>query len=342
MKSWSVLLAAVGLMLCSCGRDNRPVLHLYNWSDYMNPEVLSQFEQENNCKVILDNYDSNEAMYAKIKAGATGYDLIFPSSYMVSIMNQQGMIQPLDHAKIPNLQYLDPDFLQLTEDPSMHHSVPYMVSVTGLAYNKTRIPNAVNSWAMLERDDLAGRITLLDDMREVIGAALKTKGYSLNTTNEQELLEAVEIVKGWKSRIAKFEADEYQQGIASEEFLLCQGYNGDVMQIMAENENVGFLLPMEGASISSDDMVIPTDAREVELAHQFINFIHRPDMSAKNMEYVYYYSPNLEAAKLVNEELRNNSTVFLSKEDIKRCEIIKDLGESNKLYARLWDSIKAE
>lgn len=342
MKSWSVLAALIGLTLCSCGRDNRPVLHLYNWSDYMNPEVLTQFEQENNCKVILDNYDSNEAMYAKIKAGATGYDLIFPSSYMVSIMNQQGMIQPIDHAKIPNIKYIDPDFLHLTDDPEMQHSVPYMVSVTGLAYNKTRVPDAVASWDMLKRDDLTGRISLLDDMREVIGAALKTKGCSLNTTNEQELAEAVEIVKDWKTRIAKFEADEYQQSLASEEFLLCQGYNGDVMQIMAENDNIGFLLPKEGASISSDDMVIPSDAKEVDLAHKFIDFIHRPDVSAKNMEYVYYYSPNTEAVKLVNEELRTNTVVFLTKEDMKRCEIIKDLGESNKIYAKFWDTIKSE
>ena len=333
MKSWQLMLAAVGLVLCSCGRDTRPVLHIYNWSDYMNPDVLARFEQENNCRVILDNYDSNEAMYAKIKAGATGYDLIFPSSYMVSIMNQQGMIQPIDHAKIPNIQYIDPDFLHLTDDPEMHHSVPYMVSVAGLAYNKTRIPDAAPSWDMLNREDLAGRITLLDDMREVIGAALKTKGYSLNTTNEQELLEAVEVINNWKKNVAKFEADEYQQGIASEEFLLCHGYNGDVMQIMAENDNIGFLLPKEGASISSDDMVIPADAREVDLAHKFINFIHQPDVSAENMEYVYYYSPNTEAVKLVSEELRNNPTVFLSKEDMKNCEIIKDLGEGNRFYA---------
>ncbi|WP_282753599.1 ABC transporter substrate-binding protein [Desulfuromonas thiophila] len=337
----SVLLMMVTLLaLCGCEKD-KPVLHLYTWSDYIKPELVQQFEAEQGCRVVMDFFDSNEAMFAKLKAGATGYDLIFPSSYMVAIMQQQNMLQPLDHNRLPNLKHIDPVYLRFTEDEAMHHSVPYMVSNAGIGYLKSRVADFEPSWTMFGRADLAGRMTLLNDMRETLGAALKTLGYSLNTVNEQELTEARDLVIAWKRNIAKFETDQYKNGLVSAEFLLVHGYNGDIQQTMEENEDIGYALPREGGSIASDDMVIPQGAQQVELAHAFIDFIHRPEVAAQNIAYVYFLSPNLAAYALLPDEVRADPTIFVPQELLGKCEPIRDLGADNALYSKIWDQIKA-
>ena len=327
-------------LLCGCS-DSRPVLNIYNWADYMNPDVLKRFEKEHNCRIILDTFESNEAMYAKLNAGAQGYDLIFPTSYMVGIMKEQGMLQPIRHDLIPNLKNVDRNYLSLTGDPQMEYSVPYMVSITGIGYNKARLGELEPTWNLFARPDVNRRCTLLNDMRETIGAALKSLGCSLNSTSEQELAEAQAVLTRWKKNIAKFEVEEALRGLASAEFLLVHAYNGDILQAMDENEDLAFLVPAEGTSIASDDMVIPVHADQAELAHAFINFIHDPANSAENMEYVYYLSPNTEGQKLVSQEFRDNPAIFVSPEIIAKSEVIRDLGPDNDKYTRVWDAVKA-
>ena len=216
-----------GLLLAGCG-PARPVLHLYNWADYISPDLVRRFERENQCRIITHTFDSNEAMFAKLKAGASGYDLIFPSSYMVDIMHQQGMLQPINHELLPNLRELDPDFMQLVSDPACEYSIPYMVSNAGLAYRKSRCPDFEPTWAMFDNAAYKGRMTMLNDMRETIGAALKFLGHSLNTTNASEIAAARDVVIRWKRNLAKFENEQYKNGVASGEFLVVHGYNGDV------------------------------------------------------------------------------------------------------------------
>ena len=279
----AVLLA--GLAACSrraACQKSLPALHVYTWADYFKPELLKRFETEHRCRVVIDTFDSNEAMYAKIKAGATGYDLLTPSSYMVGVLFAQGLLQPLDAALIPNRKNVDPEYLKIALDPQMHHSVPYMLVKTGLAYRKSRVKDPVASWTMLDRADLKGRITLLNDMRETIGAGLKSLGYSLNTTDETQLAEAREVVIRWKRNAAKFENEQYKSGLSSGEFLLVQGYSGDILQVQAENDDVAFVIPQEGTSIACDELVIPKTAKEVALAHAFIDFLHDPDVAAEN------------------------------------------------------------
>lgn len=319
----------------------KPTLHIYNWADYVKPELLQRFEQQQGCRVVLDTFDSNESMYAKLKAGATGYDLIFPSSYMARIMDQQDMLQPLDHARLPNLKNVDPDFLKRAVDKAMRYSVPYMITITGLAYLESRVPEPEASWTMLDREDLKNRMTMLNDMRETIGAALKFLGYSLNTTNETELAEAVEVVQRWKKNLAKFENEQYKTGLASGEFLLVHGYSGDIMQVQEENDDIVFVVPKEGAALSCDDMVIPKDAREVDLAHAFINFMHDPEVAAENTEFIYYLCPNAPSYALLGADLRDDPVLFPPTDVRDRCEVIADLGEDNVKYTRAWDAIKA-
>ncbi len=331
--------AALGLV-SACSRPE-PVLHVYNWSDYIKPELVARFEREQRCRVVMDFYDSNEVMYAKLKAGASGYDLVVPTSYMVSIMHQQGMLLPIDHARIPNIRHIDPAYLGFTSDPAMHHSVPYMVGNTGIGYLESRVPDFAPTWGIFGNPAYAGRMTLLNDMREVIGAALKYLGYSLNTTDGSQLLEARDVVIGWKRNIAKFESDQYKNGLVSAEFLMSHGYNGDVMQVMEENEDIRYAVPQEGTSLASDDMVILKDAKQVELAHAFIDFLHDPQVAAENTDYVWYLCPNMAAYPLIGEEVRNDPSVNLPPELLAKCEVIRDLGEENQKYVRIWDQIKA-
>jgi len=343
MRKFTALLGLTGLvvsLIAGCG-PKKTTLHIYNWADYLKPELLQRFEQEFDCRVVQDFFDSNESMYAKLKAGATGYDVIFPSSYMINIMKGQDMLLPLDHAKLPNLQHIDRAYLKFTMDEEMSHSVPYMVGSTGLGYLTSRVEDFEPTWAMFDHADYAGRMTLLNDMREVLGAALKFLGYSLNTTDEKQLAEARDVAIRWKHNIAKYDSEQYKNGLVSAEFVLSQGYSGDVLQAMDESDDVAYAVPKEGTSIASDDMVIPKGAREVDLAHAFINFIHTPDVAAENIEYVYYLCPNTAAYELLSEEIRTDESIFLPAEIVAKSEVILDLGEENAKYVAMWDQVKA-
>jgi len=333
----ALLLAAATL---GCG-PRKPVLHIYTWSDYVKPELIRRFQRENNCRVVIDTYDSNEAMYAKLQAGATGYDLLFPSSYMAKIMHEQGMLQDLNHDALPNLSNLDPDYLDMAADKTMRFSVPYTATITCLGYLGSRVEEVEPSWGMLGREDLRGRMTMLDDYRETIGAALKFLGYSLNTLEDAELEEAKQVVLGWKRNLAKFENEQYKTGLASSEFLLVHGYSGDLMQVQEENDDIEIIVPREGTALSFDDMVIPASAKEVDLAHRFINFILEPDVAAELTEYIYYLCPNRPSYELLSEEIREDPILFPPPEVVAKLEMIDDLGEFNAKYTRLWDEIKA-
>jgi spermidine/putrescine transport system substrate-binding protein len=332
---------AAALLSTACSKP-KPELHIYNWSDYFATDTLANFEKEYNCKVIYDVFESNEAMYAKLKAGASGYDVVFPTSYQARLMHEEGMIENLDLAKIPNAKNIDPKFLKIVAlDKTLAYSLPYMTGTTGLAYNKDKVTDFTPSWSMYDRADLKGRMTLLNDYREVLGAALKFLGYSLNTTDPKQVAEAGEIVKRWKGNIAKFASDEYKPGMASGEFYLAMGYSGDIMQIM-EGGNISYALPKEGFSFWSDDMVILKDAPNKDLAYAFVNYLTDPKVAAANMEFNYYLSPNSGAYELVPQEMRDDPMVFVPDEELVRGEQIVPLGKDDQIYMDVWAKVKSE
>jgi spermidine/putrescine transport system substrate-binding protein len=343
MKRWVQGMIAVAAVAVAggCRKDAASVLHVYTWADYIKPEIVQRFEQEHACKVVIDTFDSNESMYAKIKAGASGYDVIFPSSYMVKLMYDQGMLQILDKTRLPNLENLDADYLKIALDPAFDHSVPYMLTYAGIAHLQSKVKDFEPTWAMFDRTDLAGRATMLNDMRETIGAALKFLGHSLNTTDVQQLEAARDVVIRWKKNLAKFENEQYKTGIASNEFILVHGYSGDLFQVAEENKDIAFALPKEGFSVSCDDMVIPKDAPNPALAHAFINFLHEPKVAAENTEFISYLCPNRASYALLPEAVRADPVLFPPAEVKAKGEVISDLGEGNKLYTRIWDEIKA-
>jgi spermidine/putrescine transport system substrate-binding protein len=337
----AVAICAAAAVLSSCSKA-KPELHIYNWSDYFAPDTLKTFEQRYNCRVIYDVFESNEAMYAKLKAGASGYDVVFPTSYQAMLMDQEGMIEKLDHSKLSNIHYIDPEFLKVVAiDKEMQYSLPYMTGTSGLAVNKDKVGEYDASWAIYDRADLKGRMTLLNDYREVLGAALKYLGYSLNTRDPKQVAEAGEVVKRWKANIAKFASDEYKPGMASGEFYVAMGYSGDIMQIM-EGKNIEYSLPKEGFSFWSDDMVVLKDAQNKELAYAFINFLSDPEIAAKNMEFNYYKAPNTGAYKLISKEMRDDPMVFVPEDKMIHGEQIVPLGKDDQIYMDVWSKIKSQ
>ena len=343
LKSLAGAALALG-MIAGCG-PSKPELHIYTWSDYVDEDVKSKFEEENNCKVVIDTFDSNEAMYAKLQAGSTGYDIITPSSYQIPLMAKNKMIIPLDHSKIPNVKKnFDPAFANSILDPSFTYNAPYMVTYTGIAYRKDKIAKdvPVDSWKIYETAALKGRMSLLSDMRETIGAALKSLGYSLNTEKKEELDKAVEVVIGWKKNIAKFDNEQYKTAVAAGEWFVGHGYSSDVTQIMLEDDKVGFSLPKEGFTIAFDEMVIAADAPQKELAHKFIDFMYRPDMAKANMESVCAPMPVKAALEALKPELKE--LIVKDAATIKRGEVLRDFDdkpEVRKMYVDAWDKIKA-
>lgn len=331
----------VALLAAAACKQQPKTLHVYTWADYVKPELVARFEQEQGCTIVIDTFDSNEAMYAKLKAGAGGYDVITPSSYMVQVMHRQGMLLPLDHARLPNLANVDPEVLKIAIDPKMDHSAPYMMTITGIAYLGSKVADVRASWAMFDRPELKGRATMLADMRETIGAALKFLGYSINSTNPVELAAARDVVIRWKKNLAKFENEQYKTGLASGEFLLVHAYSGDILQVQEENEDIVFAVPEEGTSIACDDLVIPKDSKQADLAHRYINFLHDPKVAAENTEFISYLCPNKASYPLLSEETRANPALFVPAEVQAKSEVITDLGNDNAAYARVWDEIKA-
>lgn len=328
-------------LLSGCG-EKRPVLYIYSWSDYISPDVITAFEKEYNCLVKLDSFDSNEAMYAKLKAGSGGYDLVLPSSYYISILKRQNMIQALDMTKLKNVtEQFDGQYVDKAETGTFGYHVPYAVSTVGFGVDKRILTDPNPSWNIVTDPAFKGRVTIFNDMRHTLGAALKTLGYSLNSVNPAEIEKARDLVISWKTKIAKFENEQYKTGLASGEFLLAMAYNADIVQVKDDNPQITFVYPKEGFEMMTDDFVVPSDAKNVELAHAFINFLYRPEMAKLNMNMMGCLCPVKGAYPLVDESVRSNPAVFMSSEIVARGEFARDIGDGLKLYTQAWDKIKS-
>ncbi|MGC8955468.1 MAG: extracellular solute-binding protein [Fervidobacterium sp.] len=318
----------------SCSKSN--VLHIYNWADYIPQEVVEEFEKEYNCKIIYDTYSSNEEMYSKLKQANSGYDIVFPSGDHVRMMINDRILEKLDLSKIPNFKNLDPRVLEKTTyDPNHEYSVPYMMGTTGVIVNKKYVKDFQKSWSIFENPNLKDKMTLLDDMREVFGAALKYLGYSVNTTNPEEIEKAKQVILRWKENIVKFDATTYAQGVVNGEFWVVHGYPENVFQLIPEDEleNFEFFVPKEGGTLWIDNMVILKDAKNKDLAYKFINFILKPEIAAKISDFLMIASPVTDAKKYKKQK----DIYELS--DLENCEIIDYIGEKIDLYNKAWEEI---
>lgn len=343
------LVTAAAFALVGC--DSKPELHIYTWSDYISPDVIEGFEAAANCKVVVDTFDSNETMYAKLKAGGTGYDIIMPSSYLVSTMAKEDLIVPLDHAKMPNVKAnFDPRFANQILDASLTYNVPYAVTYTGFMYLKDKLPEgaAIDSWTILENPAIKGKVTLLDDIREVIGAGLMANGFSIASSNPAEIDQAVATVLKWRANIRKFDAESYKTEVSSGATWIGHGYSTDTTQVIVGDEeegldprsDIGFALPKEGFSIAFDEMVLAKSAPNPELAYAFMNYVYDGENAKANMEYLLGPMPVKPGIDALDDDYR--ALIVLDDATIAHGQVIAPLDDATmELYNAAWDKIKA-
>jgi len=339
MKKLSVLLVLLALPALAGGE-----LRFFNWADYIPEDVIADFERRYQARVIMDTFESPEAMLAKLQAGGYAeYDVVVPPDYYVLEMARAGLIRPLDHTRLKNLKNLAEEFQNPAYDPQNAHSIPYQWGTTGIAYDSEAVRRPVESWAVFfDPEAYAGPCFLLDEMRETIGAALKYLGYSLNDTDPAHLEEAKELLIGAKRRCLGFAGGvEARSRLLAGDAAVVHAYSGDIVQIQEEAPSVRYLVPKEGGTIWTDALAITREAPNPDLAYAFLDFLMEPEVAARVSNYNGYASPVAAAWPLLDEALRNNPAVFPPKEVREKLEYIRDIGEAIKLYDRVWTELKA-
>lgn len=317
-------------------------LNVYNWSYYIGETTIQDFEKEFGIKVNYDNYSSNEELLAKLQAGVKGYDVIFPSDYMVEIMKIQNLLAPIDFSNIPNFKNIMKRFKNLPFDLENKYSIPYQWGTTGIGVNTAKVEENVNSWNILWNTKYRGRITILDDMRFGLVPALKKLGYSINTINPDELKQVKELMITQKPLVKAYTSDTYIDLLKSGDSWIAYGYSGDIYQVAKDNPSVVYVIPKEGTNIWVDNMCIPKDAPHKYTAEVFINYILRPEVGAGISNYTWYSSPNEPAKEFIKKEIIHDPGIYPSKEVLDKCEFLKDVGEATRLYDRIWNEIKSE
>lgn len=291
-----------------CGDPNRldARLNLFNWTDYMDPAVLEQFTAECGVRLVVDYYSNNEEMIAKLQVGNAGYDVVFPTDYAVGILRERGLLAEIDFANVPNIANIAPRWRNMSFDPDNRYSVPYQWGTTGIAYNTAYFPEPPTSWAVLFDPEQVcqhkGFVSMLDDERETVGAALRYLGYDFNDTDPTHQDEAAAVLIAQKTCLAGYDSDNFPFLLASDELVLAHAWNGSAVLASLENDQIAFVIPEEGGTVYMETMVIPVDAPHKYTAEVFINYILDPAVGAQITEYLYYYTPNQAAAALLSAE----------------------------------------
>jgi len=286
-------------------------------------------------------------MLAKMQAGASGYDLIFPSSYMIEVFRRNELIQEIDVSKIPNaIRNFDEKYAELAYDKTLRWSVPYAFSMTGICYRKDKVccsNESSNSWKMILSPSCKGRVCILNDIREIIGIGLRCNDYSVNSTDSNELEAALMTMLKYKKASSKLDNLQYKTGIASGEFYICMGYNSDVLQMMSESDSlpVKFFIPKEGSTCCFDEMCLAKGSRSPDLALKLINYLYDPEVAARNARYICTAVPNNGMWTYMSEDEKSNDLFNIPEETLKLLEPIKDLGEKLSLYNKVWDKFKS-
>ncbi len=351
MKRWGILvlvlaLVVVGFLLLRPKPASQAggTLYFLNWADYIPEDLLKKFEAETGARVALDTFESPEAMLAKLKGGADReFSLVVAPDYYVLQMAREGLLAPLEKAKLKNLANLDPFFLDPPYDPGLRYSVPYLWGTTGLAYREDLVKGSVDSYAVLfDPARSVGPFLLLDEMRETIGAALKYLGYSVNATDPQALERAKGLLIEAKRRSVGFAGGvEALNRILAGDAALALAYSGDVLQARQEDERLHYVIPKEGGTLWTDALVVLKRGPSQDLAYRFIDFLLEPENAAALAEYTRYATPVAKALPLLPEEMRQDPAVFPPEEVRAKLEYLKDLGPDIALYDRVWTEVKA-
>lgn len=322
-----VLLFGVRQLEKASGMSGAKIVTIYNWGDYVDPSLITKFEQETGYKVNYETFDSNEAMFTKIQQGGTNYDIAIPSEYMIQKMIKEKLVLPLDHIKIKGLANIDDRFLNQDFDPNNTYSVPYFWGTLGIVYNdKMFKENEIKHWDDLWKPELRDSLMLIDGAREVMGLSLNSLGYSLNSKNRDQLNEAANKLNQMTPNIKAIVADEIKMYMINEEASVAVTFSGEAADMMSENEHLHYVIPSEGSNLWFDNIVMPKTAKNKEGAYDFINFMLEPENAAQNAEYIGYSTPNKKAKALLPKEISEDEQFYPSDDTISHLEVYEDLG----------------
>jgi spermidine/putrescine transport system substrate-binding protein len=343
-----------GLAVSSCGwrladvqsapaaKGSADQLFIYTWAGYTDNALLDRFAEKTGIRVVADVFSSNEEMLARVQAGgARAYSIIYPSDYMVVQMTELGLLSPLDHSSLGGLDRLKKQFQNPVYDPGNRYSVPLSWGTTGLIYNTEQLKEAPEDWNYLweHKQELARRMTLASDVREVMGAALRMLGYSLNSTNQEQVKEAYEKLVELKPAIASFTTDAWRPQMLTGDLKVAMCYSSDANEVISDNDKLKYVVPKSGSSLWTDTLVIPKGSPNPEAAYKWINFLLQGDVAASLVERLSFSTPSEDAFSLLTPELRENELLFPSEAVLKNCEGVAPVGKFMEVYDRYWTQL---
>ncbi len=347
-KKWLLAALAVSMLLiCTgCRSGENGEVYVYSYGDYFDQEVIADFEDETGIRVIQDTYDTAEEMYPVIEKGTVDYDVVVTSDYMIEKMIGNDMLLTLDKKNIPALKNIDSEYLKKSQsfDPGNKYSVPYMVGVSGIIYNKKMVGNEkIDSWSDLWNPKFKDSIVMPDSVRDDFMIALRQLGYDQNTTDEKEIKEAAELLKKQKPLVYKYANDSARDLLADGSAAIGVVWNGEYIYTKDLNPDVEFVVPKEGTEFFVDSWVIPKTSKNKENAEKFINYMCKAKVAKQNFDYLYYTTPNAAAKDLIEKKYRNQEAVFPSKETLSKCDTLKTLDpKTTDLYSKYWKEVKAK
>lgn len=335
----------IGSIFLFRNKNNEQVI-VYNWGEYLDPEVINIFEEETGIEVVYDEYETNETMYPKVASKAAEYDVVCPSDYMIQKMIKNNLLAEIDFDQVPNIKNIDPNYIKQSRDfdPENKYSVPYCVGTVGILYNKTMVDEPVDSWDILWNDKYKDNILMQDSVRDAFMVALKKLGYSMNSTDPEELEEAKQALIDQKPLTQAYVVDQVRDKMIGNEAAIGVIYSGEAIYTQRENSDLEYVIPKEGTNVWIDSWCILKDAPNKENAEKFINFLCRPDIALMNFEYITYSTPNTEARKLIeDDDIRNSTIAFPDLSQYKNLETFRYLGEdADHLYNELWKEVKSK
>ncbi len=336
---------AVFSLFQGCGKEDPNTLTILNYGKYIEPEVLDKFEAETGIKVEYEEYITPENMYTKYKAGAIDYDLICTSDYMIEKLISENEVLELNFDQIPLVKNLDSSYFEFSKsfDPENKYTIPYFFGTVGILYNREMVDESkVNSWQILWDDTYSGKIIMADSVRDSFMVAEKLLGYSLNTTEDDKLRAAQQLLIEQKPLVYSYLVDEAQDEMIAENAAMAVVYSGEAGLALEYNDNLAFSVPKEGSNMWIDSWFMPKSARHTENAEKFLNFLCREDIAALNFDYVYYATPNMKVKESLDEELQENTTIFPPQEILDNCEVLKSLDDEAAMrYNLYWKEIKS-
>lgn len=319
---------------------------VYNWGEYLDPEVITLFEKETGINVVYEEFETNEIMYPKVQSGAIAYDVVCPSDYMIQRMIENDLLAELNFDNIPNVKNIGQEYFKQSRqfDSENKYSVPYCWGTVGILYNKTMVDEPIDSWSVLWDEKYIDNILMQDSVRDAFAVALKYKGHSLNSTDLDELEEAKELLIEQKSLVQAYVIDQVRDKMIGNEAAIGVIYSGEAIYTQLENPNLEYVIPKEGSNVWIDSWVIPKNAKHKENAEAFINFLCRPDIAKMNFDYITYSTPNTAARELIEDPaIRNSKIAFPDASELERCETFQFLGDKNDaIYNKLWREIKSQ